>query len=323
MIEYSNILGFNYNPSYARTVFEVWSMFDEETITKELALGKAYFPRFNTIRIWLSYEEFRLNEDVFAAKFETYLRICARFGLLAIPVLFNRWHDEVQDFGGLYIDHIVTGANIVSRSEDRFNLFIEKIVGAHKDDTRILLWDICNEPFFWDKNEFTDFIRPYEAAWLRKIYGMCKEAGASQPCSVSSLFPSREVLADVADISDVFLLHPYHFSELKPDEELLPVESFVKELNELKAVAAEYNKPVFTTETCWGALDDDRRAEIVRRTLQAHKACGLGCVVHALWYSRMPDLHTEEDGPVGYAGNLCFIDKDGTIRKGHEVLNEF
>ena len=129
-------------------------------------------------------------------------------------------------------------------------------------------------------------------------------------------------IQDLSEIKDA-RLYLYSYSDVAGKEVaiLSGVEtvSYTHLLNELKAVAADYNKPVFTTETCWGALDDDRRAEIVRRTLQAHKACGLGCVVHALWYSRMPDLHTEEDGPVGYAGNLCFIDKDGTIRKGHEV----
>lgn len=66
-------------------------------VKAEVALGKAYFPKFNTIRIWLCCEEFRLNEDTFAAKFETYLRICGCFGLSAIPVLLNRWYDEAQE----------------------------------------------------------------------------------------------------------------------------------------------------------------------------------------------------------------------------------
>lgn len=319
-IDYKDIRGFNYQPSYARTGFEAWSLFDEEVVAKELALGKAYFPKINTIRLWLSFDEFRLNEDVFADKFEACLQICDKLGMRVVPVLFNRWHDDMQDWGGLYIDQIITNSNHGYGCENRFDAYIEKIVAAHKDDARILLWDTCNEPFYYGKNEFTDIIRPYEAAWLRKIYAMCKDAGAVQPVSVSSLFPSREVLTDVADISDVFLLHPYFFS---PKEELLSVESCVAELKELKSVATEYGKPVLTSETCWGSFDDDRRAEMVKRTLWAHRECGIGYIAHALWYSRVPDLHTQEDGPVGNAENLCFINKDGTIRKGHEVFNEY
>ena len=32
------------------------------------------------------------------------------------------------------------------------------------------------------------------------------------------------------------------------------------------AFAAKVNKPLIATETCWGALDDEKRVEIVRFT---------------------------------------------------------
>lgn len=323
-MEYKNVKGFNYAPSYARNVFEEWSLFNAEVVAKELALGKAYFPKFNTIRLWLSYDEFRLNEDTFAQKFETCLQICSRLGISVIPVLFNRWHDADCDGGGMYIDHFVTDALFYNR-EDRFQSYIDKIVGAHKNDERILLWDTCNEPFFYYQNEFTKLIEPLELAWLQQIYDMCKEAGASQPVSVSLPLADRieEKLEMVMDISDVVLLHPYLFDGVKSDEELQPTQEFVKWLKELKGIADKHHKPVLTTETCWGSLDDDRRAEIVKRSLAAHVECGIGYVAHALWYSRVADLHTPEDGVVGVPGSLHFINKDGTIRKGHEVFNEF
>ena len=35
------------------------------------------------------------------------------------------------------------------------------------------------------------------------------------------------------------------------------------------------------------------------------------------------DLHGPEYGPVSRAGNMVFINMDGTLRKHHEVFNEY
>jgi hypothetical protein len=49
----------------------------------------------------------------------------------------------------------------------------------------------------------------------------------------------------------------------------------------------------------------------------------IGIMPHALHHSLIADLHLPEYGPVGGPGDLRFINADGTLRKGHEVYNEF
>ena len=55
--EFSHIRGFNYQPSYGSHGLEIWGYgFDIAKIERELGLGKRYFPKINTIRLWLSYD---------------------------------------------------------------------------------------------------------------------------------------------------------------------------------------------------------------------------------------------------------------------------
>ena len=84
-----------------------------------------------------------------------------------------------------------------------------------------------------------------------------------------------------------------------------------------------YLKPVLLTEACWGAIDDKERVRIIEFSLDEIKKRGMGFVVHALHYSRVPDLHYASDGTVGVPGNCAFINKDGTLRKGHEIFNMY
>ena len=43
-------------------------------------------------------------------------------------------------------------------------------------------------------------------------------------------------------------------------------------------------KPIITSECCWGSLDDEKRAELIRGALTVFKKYGVGFVAHALQY---------------------------------------
>lgn len=75
---YSEVRGFNYQPSYGSTSFENWINFDPEIIELELRRGKEFFPVMNTVRLWLSWAAFVRNPQKFMADFEKALAICDR-----------------------------------------------------------------------------------------------------------------------------------------------------------------------------------------------------------------------------------------------------
>jgi hypothetical protein len=61
----------------------------------------------------------------------------------------------------------------------------------------------------------------------------------------------------------------------------------------------------------------------IRYTLGELKKRSIGFIPHALPHSLVADLHLPQYGPVGPPGDLRFINADGSLRKGHELYNEF
>jgi hypothetical protein len=88
-------------------------------------------------------------------------------------------------------------------------------------------------------------------------------------------------------------------------------------------LASTAGKDLVANETVWGARDDADHVEQIRYTLTELSKRGIGFVVHALNHSLAADLHRDEFGPVGPPECLHFIEVDGTLRRGHEVFNEF
>jgi hypothetical protein len=119
---------------------------------------------------------------------------------------------------------------------------------------------------------------------------------------------------------DVIFIHPYYLAEQNNGAEKT---FFEKMLDSYAALAAKQNKGIVATETCWGSLDDDWRVANIRYTLTELKKRNIGIMPHALHHSLVADLHLPEYGPVDSPGDLRFINADGSLRRGHEVYNEF
>jgi len=330
-MDYSKVRGFNYQPSYGTTSFENWLYFKPEFIELELRRGKHHFPKMNTIRLWLSWQAFVRNPEIFKNNFEEYLRIAKNLDLLVIPVLFNRWHDPQLDNGGIYIDHFMpgwswasskSGYNWATNKDNLFQPYLDVIVGEHKKDERILLWDICNEPFAYTKRvEDMKEVEVMEYKWLEETYKHCKSLDLIAPVGASLHFGhGRAGIERIEPISDVLLIHPYYVAEHDDVEEKNKFEGILDEYVNFKE---QVGKPMLATETCWGSLDDKWREENIRYTLTELKKRNIGWTVHALHHSGVADLHRPEFGPLDVPGNLSFIEKDGSLRPGHDVFNEF
>ncbi len=317
-MEYAQIKGFNYQPSWGSTGFEIWRHFDSERMGHELSLGKLYFPGMNAIRLWLSHDAWVRNPRKFEAAFDTALSIADTHALAVMPVLFNRWHDPTLDYGGIYIDHFLPKVSWV-QGKDQPAAFAEAIIGAHAADARILAWDICNEPFAYScpPGDIPDILAA-EYAWLASIYGIAKQCGAQAPMTVGiHAGHGLDGIRQIEPISDILSIHPYWTNpphNKGAHEKLL--DAYVQ-------FAGNVGKPLIATETCWGATEDTKRVEIIRYTLQELKQRSIGWLAYLLHHSLIADAHRIEFGPLSGPGNLAFIEADGSLRPGHEVFNEF
>jgi hypothetical protein len=294
--------------------------FRPEIFELELRRGKQYFPKFNTVRYWLSWNAFVRNPDKFAENFETALKIADSLGLRVITCLMNRWHNTHVDNDGIYLDHLIPGWGWCYQ-EGFFKEYFNVIVGGHKNDRRILIWDTCNEPFTY-RLEWEEMgkIPRIEFEWLRDMYSYVKSLGASQYVSFSPARIADGWIERCEPLWDVFLIHPYFTADQNDSEAKAKFEAG---LDGTVARAAKHKKGIVATETCWGSLDDDWRAENIYYTLTELKKRGIGLCPHALHHSLVADLHLPEYGPVGRPGDLRFINADGTLRRKHEIYNEF
>ncbi len=304
--DYSSVRGFNYQPSYAAHGLDIWRRFDAPLIEKEIALGKKYFPAINTLRLWLAWDAFLADPVAIARHFDNMLAILQRYQLRAIVTLFNAWH-SIPDFGG------VSGAQLGMWQRFRPNVdrpfldFLKAIVGKHAKDHRVLLWDLCNEP---PKD-------PVFIAWLTWVYHCCKDLGATAPLCIGNM-PTLDIVKATEPISDVLTWHPYWAWNTWRKKR----EDYIRFLDESVRYAAQVGKPLLATECCWGAADDQKRAEVIEFELTQLKKRSIGWTAHLLHDTLVADGHRSPWSHTA-AGYMAFIEANGTLRPHHEVFNRF
>jgi len=319
----AQIHGFNYQPSYAFNGADIWRRFDATVFDRELGLGKRHFPKMNGVRIWLAWEIFHGASDRQRAQFldnvDAALGAAARYGMTVMPVLFNRWHGATPEWGGVFLDHLIPGSGwaqpgFMNSCYEYCDALMERFAG----DPRIFAWDLCNEPFMygappWDKH--ADIAR-HEQAWLENIYARCKQRGPRAPLSVG-FFLGADFLEPLNHLCDILNFHLYWMgNEDKKDD-------FRRRLDACVALREKTGKPLISSEACWGALDDAKRVEIIRFHLEELNQRNIGWLVYALHHTGIADLHRPEYGRVGGPGTLHCIEPDGSIRPGHDIINQY
>jgi hypothetical protein len=85
--DWSKIRGTNYIPSYASNTYEIWRNYDHEIFDRELRLAAGV--GYNSVRLWLNYDAFEELGTTMVDRVEDALRVCAKYHLRAVIVLFD------------------------------------------------------------------------------------------------------------------------------------------------------------------------------------------------------------------------------------------
>ena len=324
-MDYSKIRGFNYQPSYASTSFESWMFFDPQIWELEFRRGKDYFPGINALRLWLDWAAYIRNPERFVQNFATAVELCDRIcGAKALPCLFNRWHNDFLDCGGIYMEHFMPGWAWLNTSEHKFDKYICDVVSPFISDERILAWDVCNEPFTYNlPNPELDYVEECEFQWLKHISEAIKATGAKQDVGIS-IHPHhhKRGLERVEPIEDVLFIHPYYEGAL--DDDAYKADWLKDKLDDMVAVSKASGKPLLITEFGWGTIHNDLlRTQTLEYSMQEYCKRNIGFIAHALNHSLVADLHDPEYGPAAGPGNLMFIGPDGKLRPHHDIFNKY
>jgi hypothetical protein len=150
-------LGSNYIPANAINQLEMWQAdtFDPKRIDVEL--GWAQQLGMNTMRVFLHDLLWQQDSRGFKQRIGTFLDIAAKHGIRPIFVLFDSCWDPRSTLGpqhppipGVHNSGWVQSPAATELADPasyvKLRAYVEGVVGAFANDTRILAWDVWNEP---------------------------------------------------------------------------------------------------------------------------------------------------------------------------------
>lgn len=249
------LVGSNFLPADAINQLEMWQAdtFDTQEIDNEL--GWAQGLGMNTMRVFLHDLLWQQDSAGFEKRIDTFLTIAAKHRIRPLFVLFDSCWDPFPKLGpqhppipGVHNSGWVQspGAQALEdpAQEPRLRAYVQGVVGAFADDSRILGWDVWNEPSNTNGGAYgrmepkdkQDRVRNL----LPKVFEWARSVNPSQPLT-SGLWegdwPSPEKLDPIARIqfeqSDVISFHNYSW----PDD----FEQHVRWLE-------NYHRPILCTE---------------------------------------------------------------------------
>ncbi len=206
--------GSNFVPSTAINQLEMWQeeTFDTTTIDREL--GWAENIGMNCMRVFLHHLAWQIDKEGFKKRMDQYLAIADRHGIKTMFVFFDDcWkpvynagkqpdpvpetHNSgwVQDPGSLIYQD--------STLENTLEEYVKDILTTFKDDKRVVIWDLYNEPKEGENREKS-------LPLLRQIFKWGREVGPSQPLT-SAVWRLRhkEVTRCQIENSDIISYHTY------------------------------------------------------------------------------------------------------------------
>lgn len=230
--------GSNFNPSTSINQLEFWQAetFDPETIDREL--GWAEDIGMNCMRVYLHHVAWQVDMYGFKNRLNQYLTIANSHGIKTIFVFFDDCWNPTYRAGkqpepkpGVHNSGWVRDPGDLLYEEpllvDTLETYVKDILTTFKNDDRIVLWDLYNEP---GNSGYGNRSMPL----LQKVFGWAFEVRPSQPVSSGVWNPSLTDL-NVYQLanSDVVTYHNYN----GPEEHQAVIDSLRK-----------YNRPLVCTE---------------------------------------------------------------------------
>ena len=231
--------GCNFMGSDCANRIDQWQSlgFEERLITADRELALAAETGMNTIRIILEYIVWRDEHDGFMERFERYLATAARHGISCMVVFGNDcmppktegWRplqlgEQPCDWGyhggrknSQHGTFNIPGYHLLDEPEEaeRHYQWVREIITRYKDDPRIIVWDLFNEPGNSNRGSMS---LPH----MKKFFEIAREIDPIQPLTVgiwafpepmTSVVNLRESLSEIQkyalDNSDLITYHCY------------------------------------------------------------------------------------------------------------------
>ncbi|MDQ7948395.1 MAG: glycoside hydrolase family 2 TIM barrel-domain containing protein [Pedobacter sp.] len=232
--------GANFQPSSAINQLEMFqaATFDPQTIDREL--GWAEELGMNVMRVYLHHVAWTSDREGFKKRLDSYLDISQKHGIKTILVFFDDcWNDEYhagkqpEPKPGVHNSGWVRDPGTAIRNNpDSLKVlenYVKDILQTHKNDKRILMWDLYNEP---GNSQYFEESMPL----LKSVFTWARAINPSQPLTsgVWNWGPKFNNLnAFQLENSDVITYHHYTY-----------IDAHEKKIAELR----KYGRPLICTE---------------------------------------------------------------------------
>ena len=206
--------GANFNPSTAINQLETWQAetFDPETIDREL--GWAEDIGLNCMRVYLHHVAWEVDKEGFKRRINEYLSIADKHGIATMFVFFDDCWNPTYESGeqpfpkpGVHNSGWVRDPGELLFTSDGLlpilENYVKDILTTFKDDKRIILWDLYNEP---GNSGYGNRSIPL----LKSVFAWAREINPTQPLSVGVW---NDQLSDLnkfqLENSDIITYHNY------------------------------------------------------------------------------------------------------------------
>ena len=300
---YSDIRGFNYMPSNITFLRDVTDKFDESIWNRELDYAKKLGA--NTIRVWFDIDSHMYDPENFLLVFVKIIQLIGKRGMKMMPALYNCWVDVEHPFGALHSQDMYSG------NRERHYNYIKSVVSAFAEEDTIVMWDLCNEPYSFQRT--ADCIEKETEFWLDLI-SFFHGLNPSQPLTMGTHSVVDQTPEPIYEALDVLSCHLYMGWEN---------DTFSDTIAPHVAHANKLGKALVCTEDFQGSLSDQTRSLCIERCKQGFKAVGMGYIAFQLMAGRMVSARrdwTDTNCMPGDRGYFPFVLEDGTVREGHSIL---
>lgn len=211
--------GFNYIPANAISYTEMWmpDSFDAALIDRELALAQDV--GFNCLRVVLPFVVWEHDPAAFKKRLAEFLRVCDRRGLKVMftlfddcafgndPRLVNPWYGKQPEvLPGWYANGWTPspGHAMVRdpKTWPRLEQYVRDVIAAFKDDPRVWVWDLYNEPT-------NGGLGHASLPLVRQVFAWARAVGPSQPLTVGQWNGDAALNAIIHANSDIVTFHEY------------------------------------------------------------------------------------------------------------------
>ncbi len=209
-------VGANFLPSTAINQLEMWqaATFDTATISKELGWAAAI--GMNTMRVYLHDLAWLADSTGFKQRIHTFLDIADRHRIRALFVFFDDcWNPDPQigqqpaPKPGIHNSGWVRSPSKAVHDDSTkwgyLERYVKDVLDHFRNDKRILLWDLYNEP---GNNGYNLTSLPL----LRKVFEWAWTVRPSQPLSVGTWYDNKVLSEFQLASSDVITFHNYNDS---------------------------------------------------------------------------------------------------------------